>query len=552
MSKPDVPDKRDVASREPVTKAARSRRWSLGALAGALVVVLIVIGLGYVTGQADSDHDGLTNRVEVFGWGTLGGSTFTTNPLAADTDGDGLTDGDEAGQVVSDPDESTIYAGISNPTKVDSDDDDLHDKHETSGWLSTRGAVYRTDPMDPDTDDDGLTDGDEAGPAIYDPGKGIEFGAFSSPLIPDTDEDGLSDTAEADLSLDAFDHDSDGDELEDGREVEHLGTAPDVADTDGDGFDDGYEVENQESQGLDPLWFDAKVEPSTYARDFAQGAVYGEIRPGDSLAWFAGNLASGSASFIPGVGWVVGGAADLRDAVGSSIHADWVGAGFSVVGLVPAAGDAVAIPAKASKFVLRHPELAPAVGAAIVALKWVPDHVKVATLTQTTKSWPDLQASGFSDKSLLRLQGGRVSPESLAEAMKRPGHVKAGGRARFFATPKEAEAYLASTHGVKDGGEYTQVGHSTKDCIEVCNAVVRRFDVVAKEVAHESKLGRVNLSPSIERQIRSDAYLVQKGDIKGAHWDFFASSVSNTMGPSEPVLDLLDELGIPYTIHVPA
>ncbi|TFC91318.1 MULTISPECIES: hypothetical protein [Cryobacterium] len=516
------------------------------------MVVLIVTGVGYVAGQADSDDDGLSNRVEVFGWGTLGGSTFTTDPNAADTDGDGLTDGDEAGQVVSDPDESTLYAGISNPTKVDSDDDDLDDKHETSGWLSTRGAVYRTDPMDPDTDDDGLTDGDEAGPAVSDRDTGIEFTAFSSPLMPDTDGDGMSDAAEADLSLDAFDRDSDGDEIEDGREVEHFGTAPDVADTDGDGFDDGYEVENQESQGLDPLWADVKVEPSTYARDFAQGAVFGEIRPGDSLAWFAGNLASGSSSVIPGVGTVVGGVADLRDAVGSSIHADWVGAGFSVVGLVPVAGDAVAIPAKASKFVLRHPELAPAVGAAIVALKWVPDDIKVATLTQTTKSWPGLQASGFSEKSLLRLQKGRVGLDSLAEAMKRPGHVKAGGGARFFATPKKAEAYLARTHGVKDRGEYTQVGRSTKDCIEVCNAVVRRFDVVVDDVAHESKLGRVNLSPSIERQIRSDAYLVQKGDIKGAHWDFFASSVSNTMGPSAPVLDLLDEMGIPYTIHVPA
>ena len=556
MSKPDVPAQTEVASREPVTKAARSRRrWSLGALAGALVVVLIVIGLGYVAGQADSDNDGLANRVEVFGWRTLGGSTFTTDPHAADTDGDGLTDGDEAGQVVSDPDESTLYAGISNPTKVDSDDDDLGDKPETSGWLSTRGAVYRTDPMDPDTDDDGLTDGDEAGQAVYDPGTGIEFTAVSSPLMPDTDGDGLSDAAEADLSIDAFDRDSDGDELEDGHEVEHLGTAPDVSDTDGDGFGDGYEVKNQESQGLNPLWADeTKVEPSTYARDFAQGAVFGEIRPGDSLAWFAGNLASGSSSVIPGVGTVVGGVADLRDAVGSSIHADWVGAGFSVVGLVPVAGDAVAIPAKASKFILRHPDLAPDVGAAIVALKWVPDNIKVASLEQTTKGWPDLRTAGFSDKSLLRLQGGRVSPDSLAEAMKRPGHVKAGGRARFFATPKEAEAYLASTHGVKDGGEYTQVVRSTKDCIEVCNAVLRRFDVLADNVAHESKVGRVNLTPSIERQIRSDAYLVAKGDsdIEGAHWDFFASSGSNTMGASEPVLDLLDELGISYTFHIPA
>ena len=550
-----MPAPREAASRESVTKAARSRRlrWTRGSLASALVVVLVFVGFGYVaSSQADSDGDGLADHVEASGWRTVGGSTYTTDPHAVDTDGDGLTDGDEAGRVVSDPGASTLYAGISNPAKGDSDDDDLDDKAETSGWLSTRGAVYRTDPMDPDTDRDGLTDGEEAGKAVSDPDAGIEFVALSSPLMPDTDGDDLSDAAEADLSLDAFDRDSDGDEVEDGREVEYLGTAPDVADTDGDGFDDGYEVKNQESQGLDPLWADVKVEPSTYAWEFAQGAFVGEIFPGDSLAWLAGNLASGSSSFIPGVGWVIGGAADLRDAIGSGIHADWVGAGFSVVGIVPAIGDAAAIPAKTAKFVLRHPELAPAVGAAIVALKWVPDDIKVATTAQFTANWAYLRA-GSSEKSLLKLQEGRLGLDSLAEAMKRDGHVKAeGARAPFFATGKEGEAFLAGLYPATDGSKYTQIARSTKDCIEVCNVVLRRFDVLVDNVAHESKVGRVNLSPSIERQIRSDAYLVDQGEIEEARWHFFASAVSKTMGPSKPVLDLLDELGIPYTIHIPA
>ncbi len=533
---------------------SRRLRWFLGPLAGVLVVVLIVVGLSYVaSSQADSDGDGLADHVEASGWRTVGGNTFTTDPHAADTDGDGLTDGDEAGRVVSDPGASTLYAGNSNPTKGDSDDDDLDDNAETSGWLSTRGAVYRTDPMDPDTDDDGLTDGEEAGQAVSDPDTGVEFVVFSSPLMSDTDGDGLSDAAEADLSLDAFDRDSDGDEVEDGREVEYLGTAPDVADTDCDGLDDGYEVKNQESQGLDPLSADVKVEPATYAREFAQGAFVGEIVPGDSLAWLVGNLASGSSSFIPGVGWVIGGAADLRDAIGSGIHADWVGAGFSVVGMAPAIGDAAAIPAKTAKFVLRHPELAPAVGAAIVALKWVPDDIKVATVAQVTPNWAYLMAAGSSEKSLLRLQEGRVGLDSLAEAMKRPGHVNVNsGRAGFFDTGKDGETFLAGLYPATDGSKYTQIARSTKDCIEACNDFLRRFDVLADNVAHESKVGRVNLSPSIERQIRSDAYLVDQGDIDGAHWHFFASAVSKTLGPSKPVLDLLDELEIPYTIHIPA
>lgn len=74
--------------------------------------------------------------------------------------------------------------------------------------------------------------------------------------------------------------------------------------------------------------------------------------------------------------------------------------------------------------------------------------------------------------------------------------------------------------------------------------------VVAGDVAHESKVGRVSLTPSIERQIRSDAYLVGRGEIAGAQRHFFPSAESNTIGPTEPVLDLLDELEIPYTIHL--
>lgn len=63
--------------------------------------------------------------------------------------------------------------------------------------------------------------------------------------------------------------------------------------------------------------------------------------------------------------------------------------------------------------------------------------------------------------------------------------------------------------------------------------------------------GRVYLTASIERQLRSYAYLTDVGLIDGAHWHFFANSESNSLGPSGPVLDLLEELGIDHTIHPP-
>lgn len=541
----DVPGDQGAVGLNLARAKNRRRPWFYSSLAAALVVLLVVVGV-VAYRQADSDGDGLADHLEASGWGTLDGSSYTTHPRAADTDGDGLTDGEEAGSIAAESGGGTIYTGISDPTKVDSDDDGLDDKVETDGWQSTRGEFYRTAPMEPDTDDDGLTDGNESGQAVS--GADAMFEVLSDPLLVDSDQDGLTDAAEADLSLSAFDPDSDRDTLEDAHEVDLLGTAADVADTDGDGLDDGYEVANQASQGLDPLWPDERVDPSTYALEFAQGAVLGEIAPGDSLPWLAGNLASGGASFIPGVGWVVGGAADVRDAVGAAIHADWVGAGFSVVGLVPAAGDAAAVPAKVAKFLGRHPDLAPDVAAAIVALKWVPDDVKVAAIRSTSvQGWDDLRDAGVSQQSLLLLQEGKVSVTTLAEGMKRDGHVY-GVNARFFDTGNDGEAFLEGLYPRSD----TQVTFSTAECAAVCNALARRMDVLAGEVAHESKVGRVVLTPSTRMQIESDAYLIETGAIAGAHWHFFPSSVSRTLGASKHVLDLLEERGIPYTIHAPA
>ena len=161
------------------------------------------------SGDADPDHDGLTNREE---------KQLGTNPKVADTDGDGLSDGDEVNKY------------HTNPLKADSDGDGLSDGDEV--------MKYQTDPMKGDTDGDGLSDGDEV----------MKY--HTDPLKADSDGDGLNDGDEVmKYHTDPLKADTDGDGLNDGDEVMKYHTDPLKADTDGGSVNDGTEV----ARGTDPL-----------------------------------------------------------------------------------------------------------------------------------------------------------------------------------------------------------------------------------------------------------------------------------------------------------
>ena len=106
----------------------------------------------------------------------------------------------------------------------DEDEDGLLYKDEVSEDIDT-------DPTNPDTDGDGLTDGEEVN----------EF--ETDPKNPDTDGDGLGDGEELDeYETDPTDPDTDNDQLSDGDEITIHDTLPTERDTDGDGAPDGQEI----------------------------------------------------------------------------------------------------------------------------------------------------------------------------------------------------------------------------------------------------------------------------------------------------------------------
>ena len=122
-------------------------------------------------GARDADGDGLGVRDEC---GSADGrqcgfETFRVDgvsygagadPNAADTDGDGIQDGIEAGALINPLDPSDVESFAR--ADQDSDQDGLPDFVELTGKDSKTyfGEPIRTNPKDPDTDGDGLLDGD--------------------------------------------------------------------------------------------------------------------------------------------------------------------------------------------------------------------------------------------------------------------------------------------------------------------------------------------------------------------------------------------------------
>jgi uncharacterized repeat protein (TIGR02543 family) len=148
------------------------------------------VGATFVEDTRDPDNDGLTNYQEII--------IRLTNPNLADSDNDGVKDGQEV-------------TDTTNPLIADTDGDGLSDGEE---------KTRTTNPLVVDTDGDGLGDLQE-----------ITI-SQTNPLLSDTNGNGVNDALE----------DTDNDGILNGREVNQLGTNPLLADTNSDGLSDTYEL----------------------------------------------------------------------------------------------------------------------------------------------------------------------------------------------------------------------------------------------------------------------------------------------------------------------
>ncbi|MDP2599526.1 MAG: hypothetical protein Q8P84_02180, partial [Deltaproteobacteria bacterium] len=200
--------------------------------------------------KADTDGDGVQDGEEVKGDHSNGsdiladiqnnrfasnGYHMATNPLSADSDGDGIPDGEEVGS------DSILQWGESNPcarstngitpdrtaraegcptstqTGIRCSGDDSLDG-DGDGLSDSCEIRIGTSPNHRDSDGDGATDGEELGEEGARTCQ-INLPGATDPLNPDTDGDMLADGLEKTLGTDPNNPDSDGDGIRDGIEL---------------------------------------------------------------------------------------------------------------------------------------------------------------------------------------------------------------------------------------------------------------------------------------------------------------------------------------------
>ena len=246
---------------------------SLRSINVATGAITVIGNLGISTGA----QAGLTSTgAQLVGLSESGGKLFTINvetgqgteisttsasieslaaiiSISTVGDGDALLDSWE--------DENGLDSSNPNDAKIDSDND---------GLINLQEYLNGGDPFNPDSDNDGVNDGDEF--FIYRTNlnkadsdndgmsDGYEVNNGLNPLVDDRsldlDTDGLSNYEESQINTAANISDTDQDGLSDFLEVNTHSTDPLVVDSDGDGISDGWEV----SFGLDPMVADADAD----------------------------------------------------------------------------------------------------------------------------------------------------------------------------------------------------------------------------------------------------------------------------------------------------
>ncbi len=77
----------------------------------------------------------------------------------------------------------------------------------------------------------------------------------------------------------------------------------------------------------------------------------------------------------------------------------------------------------------------------------------------------------------------------------------------------------------------------------------RFIDQLVNGAAHEAKVGYTSLTPRIALQVAKDGELVRTVQVSDYTWHFFLSPVTGKGGPSEPLLNQLEQAGINIKFH---
>ncbi len=482
----------------------------------------------------------------------------------------------------------------------DLDEDGLDDRHELTGIVLGTGITVYTDPRDPDTDGDGLLDGDEV---VLERGwdkpyPTMFYKLLSSPHAVDTDSDGLSDPEELDLTMDAVDPDMDDDGASDG--VEYV-SAMDVANPnpDGDQYDDGEELGGR----TDPFTYDPSLADRT--RAFAAGALLGELGywladhdvevavaiayPRFGPPFLATTVHGIGACSLPLIrcdeltkfqpfltdlpeyvfGMVLLGlipfvdiAVAVRDAIGAAMSGEYGWAIFEIAAgalgfFVPVAGDIPGIVKDVGKWLARAVDFGKKSDEIVAFVAKAADDTPAAEkvfvpLVKGFKqaSYDVLSNKNVSDTDMIRLAASGQDLDALALVVQRADEVASVGRWFDDAlTPRgywgrEAEDFVRTLKGgvskrfdtLIEGVGKFRIADSASDGL-------RRLD--------EVKTGDGRLDDRMLVQITKDEDLLDRGVVESITWNFFPSGRSNRLGPDPALLDELRMRGIAVKIWLP-
>ena len=389
--------------------------------------------------------------------------------------------------------------------------------------------IFYSSWTDPDTDGDGITDGDELGtPAPRATGSRypqVTYDVVSDPNNPDSDDDGLDDPDESELVSWPLHQDRDADGLLDGDEIQ-WGTFPSLPDSDMDGWTDSEEADPSNYGRLDPVNYNEKKSRTWWLHHAELGFFCGdnEVCRRDSIPWLVGNVASGYLIF-----------GDIRDIAWSVTEENYGWAGFTAIMLIPGPGDGAGTAAKVARI---WPRLSKAQRTAARYMQWARANENVeATIDLLRRVDLDLhdnlKAYGLADARIAELLAfndidhlKRIfdSPQLLRQSpfgSNRPPLV-------FADRGKSAERWMRNQLGLPADWRTT--------CRFILFAC--RFPdgmqpdpySVGDFIMHESKEGMV--TSRALKQIVRDAALVARGEnrISGVVWHFFVSGTTREGG----------------------